>query len=182
MSTITTIPAPRPTVSAVPRWADRAARAAALTAVPSGLWRLAMGTGLSMGFTGPSLDRMQALTPGWGTAYLVMLSLFAESLAFLTMGLVRPWGERMPRWVPVLGGRRIPRLAAIIPATLGGIAVTYVTTWGALHWAGNVADSDAPKGAWAALMTVCYAPLLAWGPLLLAVTAAFAVRTARRGR
>ncbi|WP_067429810.1 hypothetical protein [Nocardioides jensenii] len=36
--------------------------------------------------------------------------------AWLTIGLVRPWGERFPRWVPGLADRRVPVGFAVIPA------------------------------------------------------------------
>lgn len=36
----------------------------------------------------------------------------------LTLGLIRPWGTVFPRWMPVLGGRPVPALAAIIPGGL----------------------------------------------------------------
>ncbi|ACQ80075.1 hypothetical protein Bcav_1819 [Beutenbergia cavernae DSM 12333] len=36
--------------------------------------------------------------------------------AVLTWGLIRPWGERFPRWVPGLAGRRVPPDLAVIPA------------------------------------------------------------------
>ena len=44
--------------------------------------------------------------------------------ALLTLGLVRPWGETFPRWIPILGGRRVPPRLAIIPAALVSVLVT----------------------------------------------------------
>ncbi|MCF2434810.1 hypothetical protein LV779_08895 [Streptomyces thinghirensis] len=35
----------------------------------------------------------------------------SEALALLTLGLVRPWGEVVPRRVPLLGGRPVPVMA-----------------------------------------------------------------------
>jgi hypothetical protein len=43
---------------------------------------------------------------------------------FLTLGLIRPWGEVFPRWMPGLAGRRVPIAAAAVPGGL--IAVTLV--------------------------------------------------------
>ena len=34
----------------------------------------------------------------------------------LTIGLTRPWGRAVPRWMPRLGGRRVPVAAAVVPA------------------------------------------------------------------
>jgi hypothetical protein len=41
---------------------------------------------------------------------------------FLTLGLIRAWGEVFPRWMPGLAGRRVPITAAAVPGGL--IAVT----------------------------------------------------------
>lgn len=43
---------------------------------------------------------------------------------FLTIGLIRPWGEVFPRWMPGLAGRRVPIAAAAVPGGL--IAVTLI--------------------------------------------------------
>jgi hypothetical protein len=41
-----------------------------------------------------------------------------EALALLTLGLVRPWGERVPSWIPLFGGWRIPpRLVEAVAGT-----------------------------------------------------------------
>ena len=47
--------------------------------------------------------------------------MLTDALALLTLGLVRPWGEIVPVWVPRLGGRRIPPAAVVVPATAGGM-------------------------------------------------------------
>lgn len=44
--------------------------------------------------------------------------------AILTLGLIRPWGEVFPRWMPGLAGRRVPVAAAAVPGGL--IAVTLI--------------------------------------------------------
>lgn len=157
-----------------PRWAVWAARAVPLALVPSSLWRIALGFGVDVGFTGQLAEDFSA--PGWVTTpYVIVLSLVAEGLALLTLGLVRPWGERLPRWLPWVGGRPVPPLAAVIPAALGAAAVTAVTVAGAVLWNGpeNNGDPDAPQGLAGLVMTVCYAPLLLWGPLLAAVTVSY---------
>jgi hypothetical protein len=56
----------------------------------------------------------------WGVA----LSSGAWLGFFLTLGLIRPWGEVFPRWMPGLAGRRVPITAAALPGGL--IAVTLV--------------------------------------------------------
>jgi hypothetical protein len=168
------------TARPVPRWAIWAAHAAVLTTVPSGLWRIAMGLRIPVGFSETGLREFDI--PGWGVPYVFGLSLLAEGLAFLTLGLVRSWGEIAPRWLPLIGGRRIPPMAAVIPAAAGAVAVTAITITATLGWAhagdtmppGSMAPD--PYHIYAIVMTLCYAPLLAWGPLLAAVTVQYYVR------
>ncbi|QUH06068.1 hypothetical protein HUO13_17820 [Saccharopolyspora erythraea] len=163
-----------------PKWAVRAAHAAALCAVPSGLWRIALGLGVPVGFSEAWLR--SAGLPGWETVKVVALSVGVEVLALLTLGLVRRWGEVVPSWVPVLAGRPIPLLFAAVPAFCGAVALSAVTGVGAAQWgeAGVTADPGAPRGFAGAVMAACYAPMMAWGPLLLAVTGSYCFRRLRR--
>ncbi|MEV8532331.1 hypothetical protein [Streptomyces sp. NPDC051211] len=159
-------------VPGVSRSVHRAARLAALTLLPSGLWRIAIAVGIPVGWgAGSGLEA--ELFPGIWSFYLLALSAFAECLGLLTLGLVQRWGEVVPTWVPRLGGRRIPPLAAVVPAALGAAAVTAITVIGAFTWSGNMSDPGAPSGGYWWLMTACYAPLVLWGPLLAIVTAAY---------
>ncbi|MFJ2742990.1 hypothetical protein ACIO3O_25375 [Streptomyces sp. NPDC087440] len=160
------VPAPH-----VSRSVRRAAQIAALTTVPTGLWRISAAFGWDTGFRDEALH--PDLFPGVGSFYLIGLSLFAELLALLTLGLVQRWGEVLPPWVPWLGGRRIPVAAAVVPAALGAAAVTLVTLMGALTWDEQAAMPGAPNGGKLLLMGLCYAPLLLWGPLLAVVTVAY---------
>ncbi|GGQ85188.1 hypothetical protein GCM10010166_64300 [Couchioplanes caeruleus subsp. azureus] len=151
-----------------------AARAVPLALLPSGLWRLALGAGIPVGFSGQLARDFAA--PGWAiTTYLVVLSLVAEGFGLLTLGLVRPWGERFPGWLPVLGGRPVPLPAAVVPAALGSAAVTVLTIAMAVTWYGPDTNGhpDSPHGIAGAVMTLCYAPMLLWGPLLAAVTVSY---------
>ncbi|WP_234371398.1 hypothetical protein [Streptomyces sp. XY431] len=166
-----------------PRWAELAARATVWTTVPSGLWRLALGVGIPVGFSGELAEVFENNTPGWGTAYLVTLSGLAEFLAFLTVGLVRPWGEVVPSWIPLIGGRAVRPLAAIVPAAIGSAVLTYIGASSLFGgWADQLSDPEAPQGLAAVVMTLCYLPMLAWGPLVAAVTFAYARRTLGRRR
>ena len=163
----------------VPRWAHVAAHLVPLTVLPSGLWRLVLGVGIPVGFSGELAEIYAA--PGWITPYVIVLSLLAEGAALLTLGLVRPWGERIPDSWPLLGGRDVPVLAAVLPAALGAAMITLINWTSALMWYGpeNNGDPDAPHGLAGLIMTAAYAPMLAWGPLLGAVTAAYYVRRRR---
>ena len=172
MSTISIPPGPPPRTTArpVPRWAVVAAHLAALTPVLSSLWRLPLMFGISMGMDDAFMDDMMS-HPFWQrAAYLGGLGVLSDGLAFLTIGLVRPWGEVFPRWVPWLRGRQIRTLpvgAVASAAALATIALFTVSV--PLAWSGNITVWN----GWSILMTACYAPLVLWGPLLLAVTWAY---------
>src|SRR5688500_17607283 len=128
MATMTTTLAPTTTTRPPARWAVPAAHLVPLRALPSRLSRIALVRGLT-GFPTGEFEG----SPHW--VYPVFLSVLSEALALLTLGLVQPWGETLPRWVPLLGGRRIPVLAAVIPAVLGALAVTAIwsyAAWGAI--------------------------------------------------
>jgi hypothetical protein len=157
----------------VPRWAVWAAWASVLCTLPSSMWRVAAGFGVDVGFTG-ELGAMYS-GPAF-IAYVWILTIASQGAAFLALGLVRPWGEMVPQWVPRLGGRRIPPLAVIIPAAFAGAAVTLLCAGVALTPNGPLNNPDFPHGAARTIMNLCYAPLLAWGPLVIALTVAYAHR------
>ncbi|MEV4440955.1 hypothetical protein AB0K09_18440 [Streptomyces sp. NPDC049577] len=149
----------------VPRWARLAATGAALTNVPSALWRVAIVAGVPVGLARTEYDQMHV--PGWGSFFLIGLSLVSELFALLALGLVRDWGEIWPRWVPYLRGRRVPVALATALAVLGTLATT---VYGVLFvYTALNADMEVTSwGGW--LIDAAYAPLLLWGPLLGAVT------------
>ena len=154
-----------------PRWAVVAAYAALLSVVPSALWRSAVGLGVPLGWTQEQL-RSQDI-PGSGTWYVLGLSVLTVGAAALTLGLVRPWGERVPASVPVLGGRRLPALAVTAVAAAGALVVTAICVLSAVNWpavSGFAGRTSSPGGVF---MIACYLPALLWGPLLLAVTWAY---------
>jgi hypothetical protein len=51
------------------------------------------------------------------------LAVSASAGAWLTCGLVRPWGEVFPRWLPGLRGRRVPIGVAVVPGLLVAVMV-----------------------------------------------------------
>lgn len=107
----------------VPRWARIVAQLVPLTTLPSGLWRIGIASGLSLGVR----DHGEPLRiHGWESVYLACLSLVIEGLALLALGLVRPWGERVPELLPVIGGRRIPPRLVIAAAGTGTLLVTLI--------------------------------------------------------
>jgi hypothetical protein len=162
-----------------PRWVRWVTHAAILPPLPSGVWRLAMAAGVPVGFSDDLLGR--AHVPGWGSFYLIALSVIAEACALLTLGFVRPWGVIFPRWIPYLGDRRVPPALAIAPAALAAFLLTNMSL---LHLLGDRGFSGPPEpgfptGTAAIVMLACYAPLLLWGPLLGAATIGYCLRVRR---
>jgi hypothetical protein len=150
--------------------ARRLAHLLALITLPSGLWRIALVAGLPVANTAiaiPFSERVQ----------IVGLSLVAEVLALLSLGLVQRWGEVVPGWLPLIGGRPIHRLAATVPAALGATALTVLWTYATVNMvSGTVSggfDYLFPTLLQKTVLLVCYVPLLAWGPLLAVLTVAY---------
>ena len=154
-----------------PRWAQRAATLVVLTTLPSGLWRIAMAVGIPVGASDQILQERYGF-PGWGTVYVFGLTFLLVGLALLTLGLVQGWGEFVPGWIPLVGRRHVPPLAAVVTAGAGAVALT-------LLWIGTLSNVETIwalyglDGAEQVLMMACYAPLLFWGPLLAAVTISY---------
>ncbi|MYS82034.1 hypothetical protein GTZ85_17920 [Streptomyces sp. SID5474] len=166
----------------VPRWAVVTARAIPFVLLPQCLWRLPYAFDFKMGMIDPNSPAMPPWY--WAVPYVFGLSVLTEALALLAFGLVRPWGEVAPAWLPIIGGKRIPPLAAIIPATIGGLVLTAV--WGSallawLHVPGLHALGYS-NGWWELLAKVCIIPATLWGPMLLALTYAYYVRRCRPAR
>lgn len=171
-------------VPGVPRWAARAALAVPLVVLPSSLWRIAACTfhaPITRGVSDPSTTASNI--PGLPIeVYVVLLSIVSEFFAFTAFGMVARWGEVVPRWLPGLGGRRVPRLAAALPAAIGASILTVLWTWLAITMSlglridGSRATATTPFGFgdWKGLLTyAAYLPLAAWGPLLAALTVAY---------
>lgn len=155
-----------------PRWAVRTAHLIPLLTLPSGLWRIALVAGVPLGTVG-----VDEPIRGWLAVYIVSLSVLSEALALLSLGLVRPWGETFPRWLPLVGGRRVPPPFAVTAATAGAVALILIWGYAAVNLVLRDLTGFTPGGF--ALMVACYAPLLLWGPLLLALTAAYHRRRCR---
>jgi hypothetical protein len=168
-------------VPGVPRWARNAAYAVPYTVLPASLWRIALGTfHMPIGRAGIGSGITPSGVPGVPIGlYVIVLSVISEMLAFSAVGLVSTWGEVFPRWIPVLSGRRVPTLAAVVPAALGAVVLTLLWTWVAVSFSLGMRINGRPLGSdsvlsfddWKGLVAViAYAPLLLWGPLLAAVT------------
>lgn len=99
------------------RWGTWATYVAAAIPAVYGLSRLTLALVLVLGSDlGPIEDADMALAA-------TGLGGFALVGTWLTIGLVRPWGERFPRWMVGLAGRRVPVRLATVPATAVAVAV-----------------------------------------------------------
>jgi hypothetical protein len=155
----------------VPRWALRLAKALPFVLLPHCLWRLPFAVDFTMG----SIDPHAPAFTWWATPYVVGLSALTELLALLSTGLVSGWGEVFPRWVPLLRGRRVPPLAAVIPGTLGGLTLVALFDPMPLAWAHLLGFQEVAysNGWWQALARMCTSPSMLWGPIVLALTYAY---------
>jgi hypothetical protein len=151
-----------------PRWAVMAAYAVPLCVLPSSVWRVSAVVDGDV----PVADG------GW---YLILLSCLATVLSLLTLGLVHSWGEVVPHWVPLVGGRPVPVHAAVVPAMIGSALLfglcLYVLLNSAFGWVGQgpvlVGAEDGPLTPPTGWTAATYVPLAAWAPLLAAVTVAY---------
>lgn len=151
-------------------WAVGAAYAVPLCVLPSAVWRL------SLVFTDDAVSQ-------W---YMIVLSAGSIGLALLTLGLVHRWGQRVPQWVPRLGGRPVPARPVVVVALTGGSLLVAICVYFILNqrfhfvdrgWVGVGGDEPTHQApGWEVLQY--YAPLMAWGPLVIAVAADYGRRVA----
>lgn len=154
----------------VPRWAEIVAHLIPLVVLPSGLWRLALAFGLPIG----ALAYGAAPQIGPGTQiYIVGLSLLSESVALLSFGLVRPWGEIFPRWLPLLGGRPVRRWFATTVASTGAAALTGLWTFAFVNYFDGDNGISFTSPLWHTVFLACYLPVTLWVPLLAALIVAY---------
>ena len=107
----------------------------------------------------PLLGTEQAMdlsTRLWGLA----LSSGSWLAVILTIGLIRPWGEVFPRWMPVVAGRPVPIAAAAVP----GGAVAALLSFAAVPLLVGAAAQG--QGAGLVLAFAIIFPCWLWGPAL----------------
>jgi hypothetical protein len=96
---------------------------AALAPVPYAITRFAWALNIPLGVGGRFLKEFSKVNPMAHTTEWVFGSLCIGG-GLLTLGLIQKWGEIFPRRFPLIGGRRVPILLAVIPASIVAIAVT----------------------------------------------------------
>ncbi|MEV4537784.1 hypothetical protein AB0J82_28800 [Asanoa sp. NPDC049518] len=161
----------------VPRWTRRWAYAAVALpvlgwAVPHGLWVL----GVPFGIPRRQLNDIHLnLATGTGVA----VTLVPPLAGLLVLGLIQRWGQQFPRYTPILSGRPVPRLLAVIPA--GAVALTLVA-YGVLSVAVLVSQVRSGDTHWSEVRegwAVSATPLvfLGWGVALGVTTIGYVIAT-----
>jgi hypothetical protein len=165
-----------------PRWVRVCAYLAAGTALlgfslPHWLW----AKGVPFGTEEAGRMHVQARSALW------VLGIVPALGAVLTVGLVRRWGQRFPRWIPLLGGRRVPRWLALVPASVVGLLLVQYgammtrcvggTLLGATDQCYNTGRPYLVRN-WA--ITGTYLVFLVWGAMLCASTVGYFLMTRRR--
>ncbi|TDC79586.1 hypothetical protein [Actinomadura sp. 7K507] len=141
------------------RWGRKVTIMAALMPLPYGLARLTWFTPWPIAFPDGA---------GWGIWITgVLLGFASEGGAILTRGLIRPWGEVWPRWVPALHGRSIPVAGPTFAALTVSVMLVLLSVFVAV---------SAAKGELDPLGVVAFVPLALWGPLLAGAAMAYYYR------
>lgn len=159
----------------VPTWVKVVAWTVPLTTLPSVIWRLVTSIGGLISGDDPCINPGQT-SIGEAIWILAALPSGQLGLALLTIGLIRPWGEVIPQWIPVLGGRQVPVTFAATAATAGAVMlVVCVVGFVIMPILGLVEEkplNPLPPGCsvpdWEVLRW--YLPMTVWPPLLLVVT------------
>ncbi|MFJ4563443.1 hypothetical protein ACIP4U_06920 [Streptomyces caelestis] len=168
MYVMTTATAPHPASTPAPAWARRAAHAIALCAVPSGLWRIAMASGVHVGYSDQVLRDVFDI-PGWGIAYVVGLSVLTELAALFPLLLVSD------RWRPLH-----PRVLAPLAWTASGVLVL-VALWQLVVAFTAESQTYMSSGTAQTVWGFAFAPLFAIPALMTSVTWSYAKRHRARG-
>jgi hypothetical protein len=158
------------TPDAAARWGRWAVAVAAIVPLFYAITRYAWALGISLGISEEFLREVQ--TTGLWIAG-AGLATVAVCGALLTLGLVQRWGEVFPRWLPGVGGKRVPPALAIVPAMLVALVVTSAgLSFIRLFLAGVIPDEG-----WATIAPELLWPV--WGVALGAAALAYSYR--RRG-
>lgn len=119
---------------ALVRWGKWLTIIAALAPIPYALTRFSWAAGIPLGVDAQFLKEFSNANPMAHVVELVFGSLCIIG-GILTLGLIQKWGETFPRWFPVIGGKNVPIMLAVIPASIVSITVTaagFVFTSGVL--------------------------------------------------
>ncbi|HSK18458.1 MAG TPA: hypothetical protein VK912_04920 [Longimicrobiales bacterium] len=157
--------------AAARQWGTAATWIAVVIPLVYATTRLAWAAGVPLGITESFLREGQEIGMWRAGAALAAVAI---SGAWLTVGLVRPWGEIVPRWIPVLRGRRVPPLVAIVPAAV--MSCLFLSA--GLDAVGAFMQHGFPDEGWGTTAPTLLWP--AWGVSLGLATLGYYYR--RRGR
>ena len=154
---------------AAARWGRWAVYAAIAASLPWAVIRLCWFAGIPLGLDHPF---------SWGAADPGPVKYVFASLpiggALLTLGLIQRWGEVFPRWLPLVGGRRVPPALATVPATFVGLAVTSAGTKLFARVAAELISGRFDYANWGTHLPAFF--FLPWGVSLGLATLAYHVR------
>lgn len=105
------------------RWSKWITYIAVFAPIPYAITRYAWAMGISVGIDQNFYKSFANLNPMHHIIEWLFGSLCIAG-GLLTLGLIQKWGEVFPSWFPFIGGKRVPVLLAVIPATCVAIAVT----------------------------------------------------------
>ncbi|MGY1849609.1 hypothetical protein [Blastococcus sp. SYSU DS1021] len=150
------------------RWGRIATWIAVAGPLPYALLRMTWLTPWPLGL--PEGGELETATRLFG----LLLGFAALGGAVLTVGLIRPWGEVWPGWVPGLRGRPVP---VRVPVLAGGLVAAVLLAASPGLVVAGIEGLTAGDGMQAALLLIF--PTLPWGLALAAAVTAYAYR--RRG-
>ncbi|MCQ6564027.1 hypothetical protein [Paenibacillus mendelii] len=164
------------------RWGKLITYIAVLAPLPYAITRYAWALGIPLGVDRSFLQDFSSENPIHHIIEWIFGSLCIAG-GLLTLGLIQKWGERFPYWFPFIGGKRVPVLLAVIPATCVAIAVTsagfvFTSSFIAVEFHLVSADNILLSQKWGA-----FGPMLFWIPWGIALgLATIAYYLRRRGR
>ncbi|MGK5682625.1 hypothetical protein [Actinoplanes sp. URMC 104] len=154
-------------------WARRCGHVAVVLpivgwAVPHLLWLLDVGFGMSE-------VELAELQRDLSVPAAVAITVVPPLAGLLTLGLVQRWGQQFPGWMPVVGGRGVPRLLALVPATTVALALVVYGGLSFAELAGGTATWGEAADNWAVTGTLLV--FVGWGVTLAATTAGYYLAT-----
>jgi hypothetical protein len=151
------------------RWGFWATIVAVLCPMPYALLRMTWLLPNPIGFDADELNAEPGIK-----LFGLGLGLIALAAGIVTLGLIRPWGEVWPRWIPLVAARPVPIKAAVIPGA--GAATLLLVSSASLIGLLWTSDASLLEN----VLFVLILPFPLWGASVGLATAAYYYR--RRGQ
>lgn len=147
------------------RWGFWATIVAVLCPMPYALLRMTWLLPNPIGFDADELNAEPGIK-----LFGLGLGVIALTAGIVTLGLIRPWGEVWPRWIPFVAGRPVPIKAAVIPGTVAAtlLLVSSPSLIGLL-WSSNAPTTEN-------VLFLLILPFPLWGAAVALATAAYYYR------